>query len=83
MRAVTKEFIGVAKKYNLLYDGSMNVPKKLNKLVNTWLGRTYVVTRHNTYVTDGKDGIFDIVNKIIERDKILKSMKTAQTMRKR
>lgn len=83
MRAVTKEFVGVAKKYNLLYDGTMNVPKKLNKLVNTWLGRTYVVTRHNVYVTDGKDGIFDIVNRIIERDKILKNTRTAQQMRKR
>jgi len=75
MRIVGKEFIKTAKKYNLLYDGNSGVPKKLNKLVDPFYGRTYIVTRHNIFVTDGDKGIYNIVNKIIERDRVLKDMK--------
>ena len=76
MRKVSKEFMKVAKKHNLLYDGARAIPKKLNKLVNPFLGRTYVVTKHTLWCTDGDKGIYNIVNRIIERDRVLKNVKT-------
>jgi hypothetical protein len=75
MKRVSKEFIKVAKKNNLLYDGN-GVPKKLNKLVNPFLGRTYVLTKHTIWVTDGDKGIYNIVNRIIARDELLRNVKT-------
>jgi hypothetical protein len=74
MRKVSKSIIETAKKYNLLYDGKA-IPKKLNKLVNPFLGRTYVVTKHTYWVTDGDKGIFNIVNRIIARDEVLRNAK--------
>ena len=83
MRIVTKDFIKTAKKYNLLYDGNRGIPKNLNKLIDPFSGRTYVVTRHNVYVTDGDKGIYNIVNRIMERDRVLKEMKAnASRMKK-
>jgi hypothetical protein len=75
MKNVTKEFMKIARAHNLLYDGTMKPPKDLNKLVDVFGGRTYVVTRHNYYVSDGEKGIYNIVNRIIARDNILKITK--------
>ena len=74
MRRVSKNIIEIAKKHNLLYDGA-SVPKKLNKLINPFFGRTYVITKHTYWMTDGEKGIYNIVNRIIERDRILKNTK--------
>lgn len=75
MKIVTKDFMKVAKKYRLLYDGTQRPPRNLNPLVDVWGGRTYITTKHNYYVSAGEKGIYDIVNRIIERDRILKSAK--------
>ena len=75
MKKVSKTIIDTARKYNLLYDGQA-IPKKLNKLVNPFLGRTYVKTKHTYWVTDGDKGIFNIVNRIIARDEVLKHAKS-------
>jgi hypothetical protein len=75
MKIVTKEFMEVARKHNLLYDGTMKPPKNLNPLTDVWGGRSYVITKHNCYVSDGEKGIYNIVNRIIERDRVLKATK--------
>jgi hypothetical protein len=75
MKIVTREFMEVAKKHRLLYDGSIKPPKNLNSLVDVWGGRTYATTKHNYYVSDGEKGIYNIVNRIIARDNILKITK--------
>jgi hypothetical protein len=67
MIKVSKNFLEVMKKHNLAYDGTFNPPKSLNRQVRPLMGRTYKITKHNIYVTDGYNGIYDIVQKIIEK----------------
>jgi hypothetical protein len=67
MIQVTKEYLKIAKKYGLLYDGSKQPPKNLNKQVNPFFGRTYVVTKHKIWFTDGYNGIYNKVRNIVEK----------------
>ena len=81
MRQVNKEFLEFAKKHRLLYDGGKAVPRNLNKLVNPFMGRTYVITKHRIFVTCGSKGIYDIVLRIQDRDRKLLMNKNNQRKR--
>jgi hypothetical protein len=62
MKKITEAQYQVCKVNGLLFDGK-NVYKGLNKKVerSAYSGRSYIRTRHNVYVTEGSDGIYDLM----------------------
>ena len=58
MVKISEKDYKICEKYGLLYDGK-HKKRGLNRQVlrNADLGRTFVRTKHNIYVTDGNSGI--------------------------
>lgn len=62
MRKISEREYQIAKKHNLLFDGK-NVYKELYPMIkrNASNGRTFVRTRHAIWVTEGQQGIYDLI----------------------
>lgn len=69
MRRISEQEYQIAKKYNLLFDGK-TVYKELNPVIkrNASNGRTFVRTRHSIFVTDGDQGIYDMLVRFIQKE---------------
>lgn len=62
MKKITEDQYQVCKKNGLLFDGK-NTYKGLNKRVeqSAYSGRTFVRTRHGVFITEGSQGIYDMM----------------------
>ena len=62
MKRITEEQYQICKMNGLLYDGK-NTYKGLNKKVeqSAYSGRTFVRTRHAVFVTEGDQGIYNLM----------------------
>jgi hypothetical protein len=62
MKRITEQQYQICKEHGLLYDGK-NTYKGLNKKVeqSAYSGRTFVRTRHGIFLTEGSQGIYDMM----------------------
>ena len=62
MKRITEQQYQICKEHGLLYDGK-NTYKGLNKRVeqSAYSGRTFVRTRHGIFLTEGSQGIYDMM----------------------
>lgn len=62
MKRITEQQYQTCKEHGLLYDGK-NTYKGLNKKVeqSAYSGRTFVRTRHGIFLTEGSQGIYDMM----------------------
>lgn len=70
MRKISEREYQIAKKHNLLFDGK-NVYKELHPMIkqNASNGRTFVRTRHSVWVTEGQQGIYDMIVNFMQKEK--------------
>ena len=62
MKRITENQYQICKRHGLLFDGK-NVYPELDKKVekSAYSGRTFVRTRHGVFVTEGEQGVYDIM----------------------
>ena len=62
MKRITEQQYQICKEHGLLYDGK-NTYKGLNKKVeqSAYSGRTFIRTRHGIFLTEGSQGIYDMM----------------------